>query len=77
MHQEDRPAELFAQAIGGEVGFAARKRAVVHHQAGRLVDHRQRIVAEDYRQWRWRRVRHIDAQSITKRYFTSLRNMRS
>ena len=41
VHQVDGTAELRAQAVGGEVGFAGRQRAVVHHQADRLVDHRQ------------------------------------
>ena len=50
MHQEDRLAELFAQAIRGEVGFAARQRAVVDHQPGGLVDHGQRFVAVEHRQ---------------------------
>ena len=44
MHQEDRLAELLAQAVGGEVGLAARQRAVVDHQAGGLVDHGQLLV---------------------------------
>src|SRR5690606_13485748 len=38
VHEEHRAAELRAQAIGEEVAFAARQRAVVDHQAGGLVD---------------------------------------
>ena len=46
VHQEHRLAELFAQAVGGEVGFAARQGTVVHHQAGGLVDHGEAFIGE-------------------------------
>jgi hypothetical protein len=41
MHQENGLAELFAQAVGGEIGFAARELAVMDHQAGGFVHHGQ------------------------------------
>ncbi|GHH54200.1 hypothetical protein GCM10009090_20640 [[Pseudomonas] boreopolis] len=44
MHQEDRPAQLLAQAVGQEIVLPARQLAVVDHQPGRFVDHRQDIV---------------------------------
>ena len=50
VHQENRPAELFAQPVGGEIGFAARQLAVVDHQAGGFVDHRELVVGVDDRQ---------------------------
>jgi hypothetical protein len=44
VHEEDGLAELLAQAVGGEVGLAARERAVVDHQSGGLVDDREVFV---------------------------------
>src|SRR5690606_39522045 len=44
--QEDRLAEVLAQAVRGEVGLAAGERAVVDHQAGGLVDDREPVVGE-------------------------------
>ena len=52
VHEEHRPTELRAQAVGGEIGFAARQRAVVDHQAGRFVDDGQLRVGMQDAQWR-------------------------
>jgi hypothetical protein len=45
VHEEDRLAELRAQAVGGEIGFASRQRAVVDHQPGGLVHDGEEVVA--------------------------------
>jgi hypothetical protein len=45
MHEENRFAELFAQAIGGEVGLAARERAVMDHEPSGFVDDGEVVVA--------------------------------
>ncbi len=50
MDQEDRPAQLLAQAVGQEIVLAARQLAVVDHQPGRLVDHGQPVVGVQHRQ---------------------------
>ncbi|MNM49225.1 hypothetical protein D3C81_602250 [compost metagenome] len=44
VHQENRLAQLLAQAVGEEVILATRQLAVVDHQTGRLVDHGQPLV---------------------------------
>ncbi|CAM4369629.1 hypothetical protein STIN111742_14360 [Stenotrophomonas indicatrix] len=44
MDQEDRPAQLLAQAIGEEIIFATGQLAVMDHQPGRLVDHGQSFI---------------------------------
>ena len=44
MHEEDRAAQLLAQAVGQEVIFATGQLAVVDHQPGRLVDHGQALI---------------------------------
>ncbi len=44
MHQEDRPAQLLAEAVGEEVVLAAGQLAVMDHQAGSLVDNGQDVV---------------------------------
>ena len=48
MDEEDRLAKLLAQAIGRELGLAARQGAVVHHQAGRFVDHGHVLVEVEH-----------------------------
>src|SRR3546814_5597743 len=45
MDEEDLPAELLAQPVRGEVALPARQLAVVDHQARRLVDDGEELVA--------------------------------
>src|SRR3546814_20040633 len=45
MDEEDLPAELRAQPVRGEVALPARQLAVVDHQARRLVDDGEELVA--------------------------------
>ena len=44
VHEEDRAAQLLAQAVGQEVVLASGQLAVVDHQPGGLVDHSQALV---------------------------------